>query len=172
MFVRRALDGDADAVRAVHLAAFDRPELAGAPAPEAGLVDELRAAGDLVDVLSFVAVDGEVVGHVATSVASVGAHRVVAVGPLGVLPEWQRRGAGSALMHALLGGAEALGEPVVVLLGAPAYYGRFGFERADLYGIRPPVAAWGEHFMVRRLTSWTEGLAGDFRYAPAFAAVD
>jgi putative acetyltransferase len=172
MIVRRAIDDDADAVRAVHLAAFDRPSLDGAPAPEARLVDELRAAGDLLHALSFVAVESDVVGHVATSVASVGAHRVVAVGPLGVAPSWQRRGVGSALMHALLGAADALGEPVVVLLGSPAYYGRFGFERADAYGITPPVAEWGEHFMVRRLTSWTPGLTGDFRYAPAFAAVD
>jgi putative acetyltransferase len=167
VLVRRALD--TDDVRSVHLAAFARPLPGGGPPPEAGLVDALRAAGDLLPALSFVAVlDGLVAGHVATSAGDVGGHRLVAVGPLGVLPASQRRGVGSALMHAALGAADALGEPAVALLGSPAYYGRFGFERADAYGVTPPDPAWGEHFMLRRLTAWTPAVAGAFRYPAAF----
>lgn len=167
MTLRLAVDTDADAVRAVHLAAFDRP--GGASAPEAALVDDLRAAGDLVEALSFVAIaEDVVVGHVATSAGHVGARRVVAVGPLGVLPAWQGRGAGSALMHAVLGAAEALGEPCVVLLGAPAYYGRFGFEPASRYGVAAPDPAWGGHFLIRPLPAWGAGMVGTFRYPAAF----
>jgi putative acetyltransferase len=55
---------------------------------------------------------------------------VLGLGPLGVEPGWQRRGVGSALMHAILGGAEACGETLVGLVGDPAYYGRFGFAPA------------------------------------------
>lgn len=167
VIVRRALDADAAAVRAVHLAAFNSP--GGAPAPEARLAGDLRAAGDLVEALSFVAVHGDaVVGSVVTSAARLGSRRVVAVGPLGVVPAWQRRGAGTALMHAVLGAADALGEPCVALLGSPAYYGRFGFEPAARYGVVAPDPAWGEHFMLRRLTAWEPGLGGAFRYAAAF----
>jgi putative acetyltransferase len=160
VIVRRARD--ADGVYAVHAAAFGR-------AAEADLFETLRRDGDLVGALSFVAVvDGAVVGHVATSDGLFGDRRVVAVGPLGVLPAWQRRGIGTALMHAVLGGAEALGEPVVVLLGSPAYYGRFGFEPASRHGIVAPDPAWGEQFMVRPLSAWDPRLAGAFRYAAAF----
>jgi putative acetyltransferase len=56
----------------------------------------------------------------------------------------------------------------VILLGDSVYYGRFGFEPAASYGIRPPVLEWEPYFQIRRLASWTPSLRGDFRYAPAF----
>lgn len=161
MIVRRALDADAPAVYAVHRAAFGRDL-------EADLAEALRVAGDAWPALSFVAVDaaGAVVGSVVTSVAHVGAVPVPAIGPVGVLPEWQRRGVGSALLHAVVGAADALGEQCLVLLGHPAYYPRFGFGPPG--AIEPADPAWGEAFQVRRLTAWDGSLAGPFRYAPAF----
>jgi putative acetyltransferase len=149
----------------VHEAAFGRTV-------EADLADALVRDGDIVGALTFVGLlDGAVAGHVATSAGRIGERRVVAVGPLGVLPDRQRRGVGSALMHAVLGAAEALGEPAVVLLGSPAFYGRFGFEPADAYGVAAPDPAWGEHFMLRRLTAWDATIAGAFRYPAAFDGV-
>jgi putative acetyltransferase len=170
VFIRRALDADAPVIRTVHAAAFARAGVAGDPV-EAGVVDELQAAGDLVDALSLVAVnDQAVIGHVAGSVGGVGspARRVVAIGPLGVEPSWQRRGVGTALMHAVLGAADGLGEPGVVLLGDPAYYCRFGFEPAENVGILPVYDGWRRHLQVRRLSSWDPTLTGVFRFAPAF----
>jgi putative acetyltransferase len=71
-------------------------------------------------------------------------------------------------MHAVIAAADALDEPVIVLLGHPAYYPRFGFVPAVEHGITPPQD-WGPAlFMVRRLTAWAPGLQGLFRYAPAF----
>jgi putative acetyltransferase len=161
VLVRRALDADFAAARAVHAAAFGRDL-------EAALFERLRDDGDLLGALCFVAVSGgEVVAHVAVSRASVAGVPVPALGPIGVLPDRQRRGAGSALVHAVVGGAEALGEQCVVLLGSTAYYARFGFGPAA--PVEPPDPAWGEHFQVRRLTAWDGSLAGPFRYAPAFA---
>jgi putative acetyltransferase len=58
-----------------------------------------------------------------------------------VLPELQRRGHGSALVRASLHGARALGEPFLLVEGDPAYYGRFGFVRADERGLLPPPEA-------------------------------
>ena len=68
MLIRRERPDDGPAVRAVHQAAFDRPELAGATAPEAQLVDELRSAGDTVAALALVGEhEGRVVDHVVCS---------------------------------------------------------------------------------------------------------
>ncbi|WP_406829614.1 N-acetyltransferase [Pedococcus sp. KACC 23699] len=178
MLIRRELPTDADAIRTVHLAAFAKPATAGAPARqgvlEADLVDGLRADGDLVLECCLVAeVDGMVAGHVAISRAFVDGEPVlVGLGPLGVLPAVQQAGIGSALMHATLAAADALGERGVVLLGHPTYYPRFGFGPAVDHGITPPQN-WGpQYFMLRRLHAWGEGLAGAFRYAPAFDRLD
>ena len=165
-----------DCVRALHRAAFAHgPTADGRPASdgsaEARLVDELRADGDLVPELTLVAeVEGAVVGHVAMSRATLDGRpgEVVGLGPLGVLPDSQGRGVGSALMHATLRAADALGLRGVVLLGHATYYPRFGFEPAVDHGVTPPQD-WGrEYFMLRRLRSWSDGPGGAFRYAPAF----
>ena len=55
--------------------------------------------------------------------------------PLAVIPHRQSEGIGSGLMNELLRQAEGIGEPLLVLLGLPAYYGRFGFEAAGPLGI-------------------------------------
>ncbi|KRE58676.1 GNAT family N-acetyltransferase [Phycicoccus sp. Soil748] len=178
MIVRRELPTDADAVRAVHLAAFAKAATDEAPAREgtleADLVDELRADGDLVpECCLVVEVDGVVAGHVAISRATVGGEPgLVALGPVGVLPEAQRCGIGSALVHAALAAADALGARGVVLLGHPTYYPRFGFGPAVEHGITPPQD-WGpQYFMLRRLHAWGDGMSGPFRYAPAFERLD
>jgi putative acetyltransferase len=106
---------------------------------------------------------------VVCSPATVDGQPSLGLGPLGVLPDRQRRGVGQALMHAVLAAADALGAPAVFLLGDPAYYRRFGFDLAVHAGVQPPEAQWREHFQVRRLTTWTDSIQGTFRYAPAFA---
>jgi putative acetyltransferase len=88
-----------------------------------------------------------------------------------VRPDRQRHGVGAALMHAVLGAADAVGEPVVVLLGDPAYYGRFGFRPAAELGIEPPVAGWAPHFQARPLHAWLPGMGGAFAYADPFMRV-
>jgi putative acetyltransferase len=93
---------------------------------------------------------------------------VVGLGPLGVLPSCQGRGVGHALTHAVLAAADALNEPAVVVLGAPSYYGRFGFLPALPMGILPTDPGWSEHLQVRPLTAWDCSLHGTFHYAPAF----
>jgi putative acetyltransferase len=71
-------------------------------------------------------------------------------------------------MEAALAAAEVTGEPVVVLLGDPKYYSRFGFVPASTLGIESP-GPWGDaYFQARPLATWSAGLAGPFRYAAAF----
>ncbi|TPG14740.1 GNAT family N-acetyltransferase [Pedococcus bigeumensis] len=178
MFIRQEQPSDAIAIREVHRLAFAKAATDEAPARdgsvEANLVDELRAGGDLVEPLCLVAErEGVVIGHVAVSRASLDdAPALVAIGPLGVRPDLQNAGVGSALMHATIAAADALGERGIVLLGHPTYYPRFGFGPAIDHGITPPQA-WGPaYFMLRRLGAWTDGLSGAFRYAPAFERLD
>jgi putative acetyltransferase len=167
VIVRRETASDVEVARAVQAAAFAAE--AGVEPPEARLLDELRADEDWLPALSLVAVSGgEVIGHVACSRAHVGDVPVVALGPIGVRPDAQLTGIGSALVHAVLGAAEALGEPLVGLLGSPAYYGRFGFVAASDVGIEAPDPAWGEHFQVRAFVPPAAVPRGRFRYATPF----
>ncbi|MEU8330389.1 N-acetyltransferase [Micromonospora sp. NPDC048839] len=200
MLIRRETPADADAIRAVHAAAFARATGDGAavegtpgqatpgqatpvevtPAQatptqatpvEVILVDALRADEGWLPAYSLVATDsdGRVVGHVVATRGRVAGEPVaLGLGPLGVLPEWQRRGVGSALMHAVLGAADARDEPLVVLLGHPDYYPRFGFRPAVEVGVTPPQP-WGpQYFMARPMNAWRESIRGEFRYASPF----
>jgi putative acetyltransferase len=137
---------------------------------EATLVGWLRADAGWVPELSMVAeVDGQVVGHVVCTRGTVDGSPALGLGPLSVDPAHQRSGVGSALVHAVLGGADALGEPLVVLLGDPAYYRRFGFRPASEVGIVAPEPAWGDLFQARTLAAHDPALTGTFAYAAPFS---
>jgi putative acetyltransferase len=172
VLIRREAAGDSAAVHAVTAAAFAEAGAVGPPA-EPTLVDELRADGAWLAALSLVAVDGasEVIGHVLCTRGYVDQAPVLALGPLSVRPDCQRRGVGSALMHAVLGAGDALDEPLVGLLGSPAYYRRFGFRLSDEYGIAPPVPRWQPHFQVRVLTAYRPDVRGTFAYPEPFDRV-
>ena len=115
--------------------------------------------------------DGEVVGHVLCTRGYVGTDSALGLGPLTVRPDHQRRGVGSALVHAVLAAADALGEPLVALLGDEAYYRRFGFRPSTDYGIVPPQPEWGQHFQVRVLAVYRPAVRGTFTYAEPFGRV-
>ena len=156
------------AIRAVTAAAFARP---GEDIPgEAPLVDWLRASPAWIPELSLVVTEpaGDIVGHVICTRGTVGHAPVLALGPLSVRPDRQRRGAGKALMHAVLGAADALNEPLVVLLGSTGYYPKFGFRPAGEYEITPRSPEWKEHFQVRVLTASAPAVRGDFAYPEPF----
>ncbi|RKE06852.1 GNAT family N-acetyltransferase [Catellatospora citrea] len=168
VFIRRETPADVDAIRTVTQAAFG-PQYAPEPAPEPGLVDQLRADSAWLPALSLVAeVDGEIVGHVVCTRGRVGDTPALGLGPLSVHPGHQRAGVGSALMHAVLGGADALGEPLVALLGDPGYYRRFGFRPAPELGVLAPDAEWGIHFQARPLAGYDPAVRGLFTYAEPF----
>jgi len=176
VIVRKQRAHDYDAIRHVYAEAFRQPGFrapqdSGSVAPEVGLFEALWKAGDVISELSFTALtDGEVVGHVTASRATVATDPVVAVGPIGVLPDHQAVGIGSALVEALLAAADAAAVPLLGLLGAPQYYGRFGFRPAGELGVTAPEPEWGDAFQIRSLTAYTESVGGQFHYAPAFSS--
>ena len=146
--IRAATAIDRDAIRRVEVDAF------GGDA-EARLVDALAAAGDVV--LELVAErDGRIVGHVLFSRLNVmqgdgPAFSAVALAPLAVDPGEQSRGTGSRLVEDGHRRIRAMGEVLAVVVGDPAYYGRFGYERARVIGFDSDfqcdamlALAWGE----------------------------
>lgn len=170
MLVRLHDADDYEAIREIYAEAFRRPENRDDLPLEVGLFDALWKAGDVIHELSFTAVtDDAAVGHVTASKAAVASTSVVAVGPIGVLPHHQGAGIGSALMRALLSAADAADVPLVVLLGSPRYYSRFGFRPAQELGVISPEPKWGDAFQARPLTAYTPAIAGPFRYAAAFS---
>ena len=170
--IRRERASDRAAVNEVLAAAFANP--GGDPPVEVGLVDALRVSDAWIPRLCLVAETetDRLVGHVVCSRAHVDDVEVLALGPLAVHPDMQRAGIGSALMHAVLGAADALDEPLVALLGHREYYPRFGFRPGTDLGVRPPVAGWADHFQVRPLERYRESIRGEFRYAQPFRDLD
>lgn len=159
---------DIAAIHAVNDAAF--PTRA-----EAGLVDTLRNEG--AHVLSLVAVDrDQVVGHILFSPVLIeteaGPLDALGLGPMAVLPERQRAGIGSILVTTGLRQCTALDYPAVVVLGHPEYYPRFGFVRADRFGITCEFPSPPEAFMIRELRAGAlAGKSGIAKYHAAFNAV-
>jgi putative acetyltransferase len=170
VLIRCEIPADIQAIRIVHAAAFAGPDTTERMPAEVGLVDALRASDAWLPTLSLVAAgpDGDLIGHVVCTRGRVESRPALGLGPLGVHPAAQGRGVGSALMHAVLGAADALGEPLVVLLGHTDYYPRFGFRPAVEYGVTPPEPAWGAHFQARPLTAYDPSIRGQFAYAQPF----
>lgn len=175
VMIRRERSSDVEAIHAVTAAAFRGAEHRAPPVEpggdpgEATLVTWLRDDPGWVPELSLVAVDDDVViAHVVATRAHVDDQPALGLGPLSVVPQRQGTGVGTSLMHAVLGGADALDETLVGLLGDPAYYCRFGFVPAHSVGVTAPDSSWGDYFQVRTLTRY-DGQTGRFRYAAPFA---
>ena len=164
MIVRPESPADRDAVRRVHATAFTTPE-------EADLVDALRA--DAEPLVSLVADDaGDIVGHVMFSPVTLPDHpelRLMGLAPLAVVPARQRTGVGGALTRAGLERCREIGTGAVVVLGHPTYYPRFGFARADAFGVACQFEAPSEAWMLLELVpGYLGGAAGTARWHAAF----
>ena len=156
------------AIRRIHEQAFPGPN-------EARLVDLLRAANKAVVSLTA-SVEGQVVGHVLFSPVTLEPPRAsfngVGLAPVAVLPHYQRRGVGSALIRAGLEKCQQAGYEAVVVLGDPAYYSRFGFACASDYGLGNDYNA-DEHFMALELKAGAlRGVRGVVKYGPEFKEAD
>ena len=141
---------------------------------EAELVDALRTAGAHVPELCLVALahDGSIAGHIAFSRARLeSGPEVLALAPMAVLPGHQRSGAGSALVTDSLRRAGETDFPLVIVVGHPEYYPRFGFEPADALGLEAPFEVPPEAWMAYRLPAYSPAARGSVVYPQAFADV-
>ena len=169
LVVRRETPADVAAIRAVLEAAFPTTG-------EADLVEAVRASAGYVPAYALVAeLRGTIVGHLMLSFVTLatgsGPVAVPELAPMAVAPEHQRTGIGSALVVAALDAAEARDEPLVLVLGHPWFYPRFGFRLASRFGIRPPRPVPDAAFMVKPLTTYRRELSGQVLLPPAFDGV-
>lgn len=109
----------------------------------------LRNSDAFIKELDFVALyENKIVGHIAYSKANIvnadnlhnanNKHNVIIFGPISVLPEYQSKGVGSALIKHSLEVAKSLGYKAVLIYGDPRYYSKFGFRCAERYDIKTP----------------------------------
>ncbi len=162
--LRAEAAGEADDVRELVIEAFDDPVLGD-------LLGSLRSSRAGIDDLSCVAEsNGALVGQVLFTQSLLDAPKrlvdVLVLSPLGVLPTYQGRGIGSALVRYGLERVLERPEPLVFVEGSPAYYSRLGLEAGRPLGFRrpslriPPAA-----FQVMRLPSYEPWMTGTLVYA-------
>jgi putative acetyltransferase len=160
--IRTAVPADREAIRRLVREAFSSENRDGLE--EVGIIDSTWALDPGPRDLELVATEGgSVVGHVMAALGDLAGREVVAVAPLAVSPSRQGEGVGHALMTELLSRAEAAELPLIVLLGFPGYYSRFGFEPSDPLGISYRLER-NPHFLVRRLSRYEPSYRGDFVY--------
>ncbi len=166
--IRRETFTDYPAIAQINTLAFGQDN-------EAQLVERIRHSDRYIPELSLVAeIQGIVVGHILFSyidLANEQTLQVLALAPLAIHPEFQRQGIGSALIKAGLEIAETNKEAVVIVLGHPEFYTRFGFQVSVIYGIESPFPVPEEFFMVKTLPSYQESYKGKVIYPPAFDGV-
>jgi len=137
------------------------------------MIDAIRASDGFVRDLSLVAdEDGEIIGDVLLSrVGLEGAEwLLLELGPISVAPARQRQGIGSALVREALRRADERDEPLVLVLGHPSYYPRFGFRPASELGLFPPNPAIpADAFMAVPLRAYDPALRGRVVFPPAYA---
>ena len=164
LVVSAEVPADALAIRRVHEACFPT-------SAEADLVDTLQVGGDAV--LSLVGrYHGAVAGHVLFSRlkdVEGGGLRATALGPVAVDPAHKRGGIGSALIREGLNRLEREGEDLVLVLGDPKYYARFGFSAEAARAFQTPYD--GPFLQALALSDAGRSAKGLLRYAPAFAAL-
>lgn len=130
--IRKELQRDAGLIRLINEQAFGQQQ-------EANIIDKLR--DNCCELLSLVALrEDKLVGHILFSPAKIeGNHGIIkgmALGPMAVIPEYQRQGIGSALVKEGIQILRESGCPFIIVLGHPEYYPRFGFKPASRYKIR------------------------------------
>ncbi len=139
--IRSESDADVSAITEVTVAAFKTLEISNHT--EQFIIEALRAAKVLT--VSLVAeVDGRVVGHIAFSPVTIsdGTRNWYGLGPVSVLPEYQRKGMGKALIQEGLSRLRDLKAQGCCLVGHPDYYRKFGFKNMPelvLEGVPPEV---------------------------------
>jgi putative acetyltransferase len=162
--IRAESSADVAAIRAVHSTSFPT-------AAEARLVDALRNAGRLA--ISLVAVEhDQVVGHVGFSPITVdGEPSGLGLAPVAVRLDWRRRGVAAHLIREGLEQCRKADVPLVVVLGDPRYYARFGFEPGWRRALRDEYEGGDAFQTIEFVRGGAPAQGGLVRYSPEFATL-
>ena len=167
MIIRIEKQEDYNAVKTLNEIAFGQPD-------EAELISKLRLNTRYIPELSLVAEENEkIIGHILFTPLEIVNDEIIqsslALAPMSVLPEYQGKGIGSALVEAGFQKAKELGFTSVIVLGHPDYYPRFGFLPAEQFDIHPPVEEWKKAFFAKELVSDAlKNISGKVRYLSEF----
>lgn len=156
-------------------AIYDVNHLAFGREIEPRLVNNLRESENWVEGLSLVAEkEGEVVGHILFTKTPIETPQkdinALTLAPVAVMPNLQRQGIGSGLITEGLKACKLLGYEIVIVVGHPDYYPRFGFKQARENGLESSIEVSDEPFMVLELVPETlDGIKGMVRFPPEFS---
>lgn len=162
--IRHEISADHESVRRINRLAFGQDD-------EANLVDALRWAG--YTRVSLVAeVDGQVVGHILFSdlpiLTNTGTVAALALAPMAVLPEHQKQGIGSALVRKGLEICRDQGHAIVVVLGHPEFYPRFGFATKLAEPLTSPFSGRDSWMATELVPGALADVKGWVQYPPPF----
>lgn len=167
MTVRPETQADLNAIHEVNRLAFGQDA-------EADLVDGLRAGGFIR--LSLVAeVGGQIVGHILFSrlpiIARTGVVEALALAPMAVLPTHQRRGIGTKLVEEGLRACREAGHRIILVLGHPTFYPRFGFSAKLAEPLTSPFGSGESWMAVELVPGALTGVVGRVEYPPPFSSL-
>jgi putative acetyltransferase len=142
---------------------------------ESQLVERIRNSDEFIPEISIVAeIGNEIVGHILLSKAVVEdkeeSHEVIVLAPIAVKPNYQKQGIGSKLINEGLGKCKNLGFSIVLLIGHPEYYPKFGFKPARRFGLDlKQFVVPDEVFMVCELSEGElQKIKGELKYPKSF----
>lgn len=173
IIIRSEKESDFGQVREVNIKAF------GDRADEADLVDKIRKSPYFVPQLSIVAeLNDEIVGHLLMSKADIvneeKKQEVIVLAPIAVKPQYQKQGIGKQLITEGLQRCKELGFSLVLLIGHPEYYPKFGFKPARKLGIElKQFQVSDEVFMVCEIVeNALDHSKGELKYPEAFLGLE
>lgn len=160
-----------------HKPIYDVNKLAFQQEDESKLIEKIRKGENFIPELSIVAeIDNRIVGHILFSKIKIignSDYESLALAPMAVIPEFQRRGIGSELIKKGMDKAKKLGFDSIIVLGHKEYYSKFGFQRASKWDVKCPFDVPDEVFMAIELTEKAlEGKAGTVEYPDEFNEVN
>lgn len=170
LFLASETEEDIAKIREVVTTAFGRTS-------EAELIETIRKSPNFIPELSLVASEnGEVLGHILFSPIIIESQvknvPALSLAPLAVKPIRQRQGIGSQLVQFGLRQCRELEHSIIIVLGAPGYYKRFGFQTASSFGVDAPFPVTEEAFMVLELkTDALLNVSGMVKYPAYFDKV-
>jgi putative acetyltransferase len=170
IIIRQEIASDYEKVYEINKLAFQQES-------ESKIIEQIRKGNNFIPELSLVAeVNSEIVGHILFSKIKIVGDSTfdsLALAPMAVIPEFQKRGIGSKLIRRGIEKAKELGFDSIIVLGHKDYYPKFGFQKASKWGIQCPFEAPEEAFMAIELTEKAlDGKSGIVHYPDEFMEVE